>query len=273
VKRAERATQARRTASGSLTRSRRRATGWNPTSRPSRTSRAPGEKQSWKSASEREPIFRTGVATLFARQASIWTEKAVALTRERLELNCIPSDRYVLQNADAESLPFDAESFDLVYSWGVLHHTPDTGRAFREVSRVLKPGGVVKAMIYHGPSWSGLMLYLRCGLARGKFNLTMKEAIFADLESLGKKAYSVDEAQGLLVAAGFEQLRASAKLTAGDLLTIKPSKRYSALAYRLLWRVYPRWLVRLMGDRYGLGLLIEAKKPPVGIGAVGDGGH
>jgi ubiquinone/menaquinone biosynthesis C-methylase UbiE len=189
------------------------------------------------------------------------TEKAVALTRERLELNSISPEGYVLQTADAENLPFDADSFDLVYSWGVLHHTPDTGRAFREALRVLKPGGVVKAMIYHVPSWGGLMMYLRCGLARGKFNLTMKEAIYADLESPGTKAYTVDEARDILVEAGFEHITAWAKLGPGDLLTIKPSVKYRAQIYRLAWRLYPRWVVRLIGDRYGLGLLIEAKKP------------
>lgn len=196
------------------------------------------------------------------------TEKAISLTRERLELNLVPTERYSLWNADAENLPFDDESFDLVYSWGVLHHTPDTGRAFREVFRVLKPGGVVKAMIYHVPSWSGLMLYLRCGLARGKFKMTMKEAVFADLESPGTKAYTVDEARDLLVAAGFEQVSASAKLSAGDLLRIKPSKKYSAPIYRLIWRVYPRWLVRLIGNRYGLSLLIDAKKRRTAIDAM-----
>lgn len=188
------------------------------------------------------------------------TEKAISLTKERLELNSVPPERYVLQKADAENLPFDDESFDLVYSWGVLHHTPDTGRAFREVFRVLKPGGVARAMIYHVPSWGGLMLYVRCGLARGKFNLTMKEAIFADLESPGTKAYSIDEARSLLLDAGFDKVTAFAKLGPGDLLTIKPSEKYSAPVYKLIWRVYPRWLVRLIGDRFGLGLLIEAKK-------------
>jgi ubiquinone/menaquinone biosynthesis C-methylase UbiE len=188
------------------------------------------------------------------------TPNAVSLTRERLVLNSVPTDRYVLQISDAENLPFDAASFDLVYSWGVLHHTPDTARALREVFRVLKPGGVVKAMIYHVPSWGGLMLYLRCGLARGSLTMTMKEAIFADLESPGTKAYTVDEALNLFGDAGFEKVTARAKLSPGDLLTIKPSPKYSAPIYRLIWRVYPRWLVRLVGDRYGLNLLIEAKK-------------
>ena len=44
---------------------------------------------------------------------------------------------------DAESLPFEDESFDLVIGHAILHHIPDLGQAFREFSRVLKPGGTV----------------------------------------------------------------------------------------------------------------------------------
>ena len=54
-----------------------------------------------------------------------------------------------LQVADAEELPFDDETFDLVYSWGVLHHTPNTKQGIAEVFRVLKMGGQAKIMIYH----------------------------------------------------------------------------------------------------------------------------
>jgi SAM-dependent methyltransferase len=43
--------------------------------------------------------------------------------------------------ADAESLPFAGESFDLVLGHAVLHHLPDLGRAFAEFHRVLRPGG------------------------------------------------------------------------------------------------------------------------------------
>src|SRR5436305_9324704 len=45
--------------------------------------------------------------------------------------------------ADAEALPFADESFDLVFGHAVLHHLPDTGQAFREFHRVLKPGGTL----------------------------------------------------------------------------------------------------------------------------------
>jgi ubiquinone/menaquinone biosynthesis C-methylase UbiE len=190
------------------------------------------------------------------------TDAAIALTRERLELNQVPPEKYALRRADAENLPFANDSFDLVYSWGVLHHTPDTARAFREACRVLKPGGTLKAMIYHTPCWGGLMLYLRYGLARGRFNMTMKEAIFNHLESPGTKSYTLPEARCLLAEAGFSDIEVSAKLGFGDLLESKPSKRYNSAFYKLVWMIYPRWFVRLLGDRYGMGLLITANKAP-----------
>ena len=49
---------------------------------------------------------------------------------------------------DAETLPFDDRSFDVVYSNGVLHHTPNTTAVVREIHRVLRPGGLAIVMFY-----------------------------------------------------------------------------------------------------------------------------
>ncbi len=49
---------------------------------------------------------------------------------------------------DAESLPFADATFDLVYSNGVLHHTPNTRHVVKEIHRVLKPGGTAIVMMY-----------------------------------------------------------------------------------------------------------------------------
>jgi ubiquinone/menaquinone biosynthesis C-methylase UbiE len=56
--------------------------------------------------------------------------------------------------SDAENLDFPSETFDLVYSHGVLHHTPDTPGAVREVHRVLRPGGRATVMLYHRNSYN-----------------------------------------------------------------------------------------------------------------------
>jgi hypothetical protein len=89
----------------------------------------------------------------------------------------------------------------------------------------------------------------------------MKEAVFHHLESPGTKVYSIQEARQLLSEIGFAEIETKSRLSPGDLLTIKPSERYSSGLYKIIWRVYPRWLVRLLGDRWGLGLLLAASKP------------
>lgn len=65
----------------------------------------------------------------------------VAFANTRALSNC-----QVIQ-ADLESLPFGA-SFDFVYSFGVLHHTPDPRRAFQTLTRHLRPGGTIVVWVY-----------------------------------------------------------------------------------------------------------------------------
>jgi ubiquinone/menaquinone biosynthesis C-methylase UbiE len=79
------------------------------------------------------------------------TEAAVELARKRFEISNLPGK---FQTADAENLEFADESFDLVYSHGVLHHTPDTAGAIREIHRVLRPGGRAIVMLYHRDSYN-----------------------------------------------------------------------------------------------------------------------
>jgi SAM-dependent methyltransferase len=183
------------------------------------------------------------------------TEAGVALTRERLALEGLSADVRV---ADAEQLPFDDASFDIVYSWGVLHHSPDTARAIAEVHRVLRPGGTALVMVYHAWSWVGFTLWaLHCA---GRFRpwKSPRWAIYHHLESPGTKSYTRAEARALCSA--FSHVSVRTQLGHGDQLLMRPAARYSGLAHRLLWRVYPRWLVRLTGDRFGMPLLIEATK-------------
>jgi len=72
--------------------------------------------------------------------------------------------------ADGEHLPFASETFDVVYSNGVLHHTPDTRGAIRDVHRVLRPGGTAKVMLYHRNSLNyWFEIILRRGLLSGEF--------------------------------------------------------------------------------------------------------
>ena len=189
------------------------------------------------------------------------TAAGIAYTGQRLKVLESQIDNYGLVLADAEDLPFADDTFDLVYSWGVLHHTPDTTRAFTETLRVLKAGSTLRAMVYHTPSWTGWMLWIRHALLRGRPYVSPRRCIYQYLESPGTKVYTVSEIKQMLQIMGFVDIQTETRLGPGDLLTIKPSQRYRGVLYGAVWLLYPRWLVRLLGDRFGLAMLVTATKP------------
>jgi ubiquinone/menaquinone biosynthesis C-methylase UbiE len=91
---------------------------------------------------------------------------SVSVTRRRMALKGLEAD---IQEADAERLPFSDACFDYVWSWGVIHHSPDTKQCAREIERVLKPGGRVGIMLYHRNSlYNWLNVVCRYGVLRGK---------------------------------------------------------------------------------------------------------
>lgn len=196
------------------------------------------------------------------------TSPAVRLTRKHLDLRGIPRSAYGLLQADAEHLPFKGNLFQIVYSWGVLHHTPETRGALGEAFRVLAPGGTLKAMVYHVPSWTGWLLWIRFGLLRGQPFSRIKELIGRHLESPGTKAYSSTEMHRLLREIGFQKILSELKLGPSDLLKMKLGKKYRSIFYRIAQILYPSRLVSLLGRHYGLLMLIKATKPEVFTGPI-----
>ena len=108
----------------------------------------------------------------FARGGAICTgiditPRSIEITRHRFALYEL-NGTFLL--SDGERLPFPSETFDIVYSNGVLHHTPDTAGAIREIHRVLRPGGTAKVMLYHRNSLNyWVEIVLRRGLLRAEF--------------------------------------------------------------------------------------------------------
>ena len=94
------------------------------------------------------------------------TPRSIEISRLHFEIYGQRGDFAI---SDCEKLPFKTESFDVVYSNGVLHHTPDTAGAVRELHRVLRRGGQARVMLYHRGSvayW--LQIILRHGLFGGE---------------------------------------------------------------------------------------------------------
>lgn len=181
------------------------------------------------------------------------SDASLELARNRCELAGLQPD---LLRADGENLPFPPNLFDVVYSYGVMHHSPDPAKCLQEAWRVLKPGGEARIMLYHHPSITGLMLWLRYGIWNGR---SIRQSVLKYLESPETKSFTKAEVNGLMQ--GFENLRVDQVYSPGDLLLHQPSPRFRSRVCRLLWKTFPRNLVRRIGTKWGLFLLISATKP------------
>ena len=106
--------------------------------------------------------------TQFAKNGAIVTDLELAkghmaLARENFEVRGLKGE-FVC--GDAENMPFDDGSFDVVYSNGVIHHIPQTGQVVSEIFRVLKPGGKAIIMVYRENSLQYWRIIFETGLAQ-----------------------------------------------------------------------------------------------------------
>lgn len=183
------------------------------------------------------------------------TDRAVEFTRARLTAYGFEPN---VMAADAENLPFADGSFDIVYSWGVLHHSPDTPRAIREVIRVLRPGGIARVMIYHRYGLVGYMLWTRYALLKGRPGTSLEEIYAKHLESPGTKAYTVEEAREMF--AGCTRVHPSVSLAFGDLLEGGVGQRHRSALLGAAKAMWPRWFIRRFMRSWGTQLFVEAVK-------------
>jgi ubiquinone/menaquinone biosynthesis C-methylase UbiE len=183
------------------------------------------------------------------------TERAITNTGRRLSLFGLSSK---LQVADAEQLPFENNAFDVVYSWGVIHHSPNTPKAITEIYRVLKQGGEAKIMIYHTKSFVGYMLWLRYGLMALKPFTSLATIYSKYLESPGTKAYTTKQAKELFK--GFTRVQIETVLTHGDLLSSDAGQRHKGVLLTVARKLFPRALIKIFFPKHGLFMLIRAIK-------------
>ncbi len=185
------------------------------------------------------------------------TERAIENTKLRFKNLGLNS---FLKIDNAEKLSFKDNTFDAIYSWGVLHHSPDTPKCFEEVYRVLKPGGFAKIMIYHKHSPVGWMLWVRYALFKLK-PLRSLESIYRNyLESTGTKAYTIREAKELTKK--FSHTTISVQLSFGDLLEGNIGVRHKGFILRFAKAIYPKKIIKMIAKIFpiGLYLLINVKK-------------
>lgn len=89
---------------------------------------------------------------------------SVEATRRRFALKNLNID---LRQLDAEALPFADQTFDFIWSWGVIHHSARTARIVREIARMLKKSGESRVMVYNRSGICVPIVYLRDHVLKG----------------------------------------------------------------------------------------------------------
>lgn len=177
------------------------------------------------------------------------TQEAVDNVKERLRVyNLQASD---VRTADAEALPYPDNYFDCVYSWGVIHHSPDMEQCLREIVRVTKPDGTIKVMVYNRRSLFAFYRYLLAGLCKGKPFQSISRVLFYHQESPGTKAYTRAEIKKMVEHYPVDVVLIKATATQHDLLYYKAAPL--------------RWLARVVACLFGMKnvgwfMTIELKK-------------
>ena len=181
------------------------------------------------------------------------TPRSIEISRRRFRVYGLDGEFAI---GDAENLAFPDESFDVVYSFGVIHHTPDTQQAISEFHRVLRPGGRVIVMLYNRASlyyWTSLIL--RRGLIGGElFHSSAAEIMsrYVEYSESGAKplvkAYTRSEARKLFRR--FDDCR---------ILVRQLTREEFGPPGKLL----PAPLVRRLGQHFGWNLVVTAVKGKV----------
>jgi ubiquinone/menaquinone biosynthesis C-methylase UbiE len=183
---------------------------------------------------------------------------SLALARQRLRLYELPAK---LVQGNAEDLGFlPDDHFDLVYSFGVVHHTPHPERALAAIRRVLRPGGELRLMVYNRWSWKVLAICAR-GLARGETDLArlVRESSEAQHGSPVTHVYSDAEARRLVAGFVIESIE-------NDHIFPYVIEDYVRHRYRRQWwfEAMPARLFDRLERALGWHKLIVARKPVEG---------
>lgn len=175
------------------------------------------------------------------------TNEAIENVKNRFD---IYNQKYeYLEVANSENLPFENDTFDLVYSWGVIHHSPSMENALKEIVRVCKTGGECKIMLYSRYSLVAFYLWFRYCFLKFKFYKTLSYAVYNHMESLGTKCYTTNEVENILSHHEVENAEIENVFTYYD-------KKEQFLASRL----FSKLMYKIFGNRIGWFKLIRFTK-------------
>jgi 2-polyprenyl-3-methyl-5-hydroxy-6-metoxy-1,4-benzoquinol methylase len=186
------------------------------------------------------------------------TEKSLEVARQRAQVFGF-QDRITFLQADAERLSdfVPVEPYDLVYSFGVIHHTPHPDLVLEQIRKYVTPESTVKIMVYNRWSWKVLWILFIYG--RGQFwKLNQLIAEYSEAQTGCPVTYSYSRTEGRrwLEEHGFRVTGVSV-----DHIFPYSIPEYKQYRYRKVWyfRWMPKFLFRALERAFGWHLCLTAK--------------
>jgi 2-polyprenyl-3-methyl-5-hydroxy-6-metoxy-1,4-benzoquinol methylase len=186
------------------------------------------------------------------------TEKSLDVARQRAKVFGFEDRvRFIQANAEKLSDYVPVEPYDLVYSFGVIHHTPHPERVVEEIRKYVKPESTVKIMVYNRWSWKVLWILFVYG--KGQFwKLNRLIADYSEAQTGCPVTYSYSRTDGrkLLEDHGFKTTD-----TLVDHIFAFSIPEYVKYQYKRVWyfRWMPRFLFRALERAFGWHLCLTAR--------------
>lgn len=186
------------------------------------------------------------------------TPKGVEQTSTRLNVSGLAADVRIM---DAEDMAFPDDTFDFVWSWGVIHHSADPAAILREMFRVLKPGGEVRLMVYHRHAFFSWYCLAR-GLLSGRVFRGMSAARIISHYSDGHiaRSYSSREFEAFVGQGGFVDVATSIVGQTAELYPLPGRGALGSLKRRLV-AATPDAVATALLSRFGYFLCASGRKP------------
>ena len=182
--------------------------------------------------------------------------ESLALTKKRAEVFGLDNITFYQANAEQLSDYVPVERYDLVYSFGVIHHTPHPDRVIEQIHKYMDKNSIFKIMVYHRASWKVFWMRLKYGK---KPNETLDELIarYSEAETGCPVTYSYTTETVKEFLKGFEIID-----TKIDHIFPYSIPEYRNYQFKKVWyfRYLPQSLFRWMEQRWGWHLCVTARK-------------
>lgn len=186
-----------------------------------------------------------------------FSETSIAIARQRAEVYGLKNINFIQADAEELSKYVPVQPYDLIYSFGVIHHTPNPERIFEEVYKYMVPKSVFKFMVYHKMSWKVFWILMKYGHgAFWKTDELIAEYSEAQIGSPVSYAYTRNSIREFIRPYGY----VISDLFVDHIFSFNIAA-YKDYHYKRVWyfRMMPQGLFRALEKKFGWHLCVTAR--------------